>query len=158
MRHSLASAYFHSLFICDFAFQVQYDSRLQIQVAFSLGILGYLGHLTQLLPKEDEQFVSLSAWILSFTEGNCTYRILYISLHLPSTNLVYMISTGTVSLDNISHQNLITMDAEITLGTAFATGVLLHVFLFRVGEWDIWGTRLMRAPFALLVIVSVALA
>ncbi|KAK8115844.1 benzoate 4-monooxygenase cytochrome P450 [Apiospora sp. TS-2023a] len=50
------------------------------------------------------------------------------------------------------------MDVETTLGTVFATGVLLHVSLFRLGEWDVWGTWLMRAPFALAVLFSVALA
>ncbi|KAK8044498.1 cytochrome p450 monooxygenase [Apiospora rasikravindrae] len=49
------------------------------------------------------------------------------------------------------------MDIDTALGTAFATGVLLHASLFRIGEWDLWGTQLMRAPFVLLAILSVAL-
>ncbi|KAK7942602.1 cytochrome P450 monooxygenase FCK2 [Apiospora aurea] len=49
------------------------------------------------------------------------------------------------------------MDVDIALGVAFATGVILHVFLFRIGEWDTWATKLMRAPFIVLAALSVAL-
>ncbi|KAK8084318.1 hypothetical protein PG997_005589 [Apiospora hydei] len=49
------------------------------------------------------------------------------------------------------------MDVDIALRVAFATGVLLHVSLFRIGEWDIWATKLMRAPFILLAALSAAL-
>ena len=47
---------------------------------------------------------------------------------------------------------------EMSLGVAFATGVLLHASLFRVGEWDLLATWLLRAPFVLLAFLSVALA
>ncbi|KAK6840445.1 hypothetical protein PG995_016199 [Apiospora arundinis] len=50
------------------------------------------------------------------------------------------------------------MDIDIAPGVAFATGVLLHVSIFRVGEWDLLATWLIRAPFILLAILSGLLA
>ncbi|KAK8068944.1 hypothetical protein PG994_005560 [Apiospora phragmitis] len=50
------------------------------------------------------------------------------------------------------------MDVKIALGSAFATEVLLHVSLFRSGEWDTGANGLMRVPFVLMAIMSVALA
>ncbi|KAK8121169.1 cytochrome P450 67 [Apiospora kogelbergensis] len=50
------------------------------------------------------------------------------------------------------------MDIDIAVGVAFATGILLHVSLFRIGEWDLLAIWLMRAPFVLLAALGAALA
>lgn len=49
---------------------------------------------------------------------------------------------------------MIDLEGPLARGAAFGIGVLLHLCVFRIGEWDIAATRLF-APFALLQVVSI---
>lgn len=50
---------------------------------------------------------------------------------------------------------MIDLDSLAAHGAAFFAGVALHIFLFRVGEWDLAATKLL-VSFVTLYIASVA--
>lgn len=50
---------------------------------------------------------------------------------------------------------MIDFQSPLAIPAAFTFGVALHLFVFRIGEWDIAATRLL-APFALLHIAATA--
>lgn len=50
---------------------------------------------------------------------------------------------------------MIDLQSPLAKPAAFSAGVALHLFVFRVGEWDIAATRLL-APFALLQVAAAA--
>ncbi|KAH7140458.1 benzoate 4-monooxygenase cytochrome P450 [Dactylonectria estremocensis] len=47
--------------------------------------------------------------------------------------------------------------ASLGIGTAFVTGIVLHIFVFRKGEWDLYTTRILRFFAALFGGLAISL-